>query len=121
MTTKFEGGPAAGVRLTLKRAPKYLRVVRDSEGKWDALDALDDTPAPGEAVIAYRKVSDDGAGFIDYTDGRGRRCGTSFISATYAVCDPQPPDDVLRDRERWAEWATAEHAREQAAKEEPHV
>ena len=43
---KFEHGPADGVKLMLRRAPKFLQVVYNPnrEETWDALDQLDDMP-----------------------------------------------------------------------------
>jgi hypothetical protein len=108
--TKFEDGPAAGVMLALRRSPLYLRVVRDAEGKFDALDRLDDEPAAGEALFAYRLVKSDGVVHLSMTDRRGRRCGGFYAMAGYAVVEDQPPDEVMRDTEKWREWATARHA-----------
>lgn len=110
MTTKFNG-PASGIRLTLRRAPLFLRLVLDAAGKWDALDQPDDEPGPSEEIHAYRKVSDDGGGFMDYTDrATGRRKGFAFQSATYAFVDPQPDDATLRDTEKWRAWCLAQVA-----------
>lgn len=44
--TTFTDGPAAETVLELRRAPKFLRVVRDADGTVDALDQLNDTPKP---------------------------------------------------------------------------
>ena len=104
--TKFSDGPAAGVKLLLGRAPAYLRVTRDSAGKWDALDQIDDAPEPGETVIVYRKVSDDGTVHVDSQDERGRRRGAWYSMATYAVALVQPGDDITRDTTRWRAWCS---------------
>ena len=50
--TTFIDGPAKGQHLALKRAPRFLRVVV-ADGKWDALDQIEDEPRPGELVYAY--------------------------------------------------------------------
>ncbi len=108
--TKFRDGPAAGVVLTLRRAPIFLRVVRDPAGMWDGLDQLADTPAPAEAVCAYRKVSDDGTIHVD--GGRdGRRFGLWLAAATYEYVEPQPAEGVMRVNEAWRAWCQAEYAR----------
>jgi hypothetical protein len=118
---RFLNGPAVGVFLQLRRAPLYLRVTMNRDRKWDALDQPDDMPGGDEVVIAHRRVSEVGTCHVDYTDKQGRRRGAWYVSADYVLCETQPLDEVLRDKDRWAEWATAEHAREQAAKEEPHA
>jgi hypothetical protein len=59
--TRFIDGPAAGTVLSLKRSPLFLRAVQDPlDGKWDALDQLDDAPRPGERIVVYRKTEDRG-------------------------------------------------------------
>jgi hypothetical protein len=114
---RFENGPAAGAVLELRRAPLYLRVTTTPDGTVDALDQLSDVPRPEETLMAYRRTGGLTTGFLDYTDAQGRRRGRPFVSATYAVVPEQPGQDVMRDRELWCAWATAEHARQQAAKE----
>lgn len=54
----FQGGPAEGKAegLLLRRAPRFLRVVRGGDGDWDALDQLGDAPAAGETIYAYERV-----------------------------------------------------------------
>lgn len=50
----FLDGPAAGTKLSLHRAPIFLRVVIDREtGRVDALDQLNDVPKKSEAVHVY--------------------------------------------------------------------
>lgn len=73
--TSFAGGPAAGVSLLLRRAPLYLRAVTGPDGKWDALDLLDDAPAPNETVVAYRRVGTASAMMLDWTEKGKRRGG----------------------------------------------
>lgn len=54
----FEDGPAKEAAcLMLERCPLYLRVVRSMDGKWDALDQLDDDPALGETIFIYKRCS----------------------------------------------------------------
>lgn len=113
--TNFTNGPAAGVTLSLRRAPLFLRVVRDEAGKWDALDLVSDIVAPGEAVYAYRRTRHDGTVHVDGRDKNGRRYGEWFQLAEYALVEPQPPEAVLRDTRNWQGWATAEHARRKEA------
>lgn len=111
MSTKFLDGPAMGVVLELQRAPLFLRVVADTH-EFDALDLLTDKPELGEVIHAYRRVADDGWIHLDYTEKKtGRRKGKTIHSATYAVLDPQPPEDVLRDTAKWREFCTQEQAR----------
>ena len=98
---RFTNGPAAGVPgLLLRRAPLYLRVVCH-DGKWDALDQLDDRPEPGETIYAYRLVEQQGSVHIN----RGRRGSGFFVMATYTVVEPQPADATMRNNACWREWA----------------
>lgn len=107
--TRFLDGPAAGVALTLRRAPLYLRAARDQHGKWDALDLLDDEPAEGEDLVAYRRVGPAGVMHLDYTDRvTRRRRGAWFKTAEYAVCAVQPHAETMRSAELWRAWCVAE-------------
>jgi hypothetical protein len=109
---RYLDGPAAACLggLLLRRAPLYLRVTRSPEGKWDALDQLTDTPAPGEVLYAYRRQSQSGAYFLDWTEG-GRRRGGCFVQATYVFVPEQPPDAVMRDTQQWRAWARTQAKR----------
>jgi hypothetical protein len=124
MPTCFIDGPAEGVKLSLSRAPKYLRVVMKNiicgrgVSKWDALDKLDDKPDPNETIYAYcmTKTGITGRGFVDGRDPKtGKRWGHSFESANYEFVPDQPPDEVLRDNVKWAEWVHATHAQKSTA------
>lgn len=103
--TRFLDGPAAGVTLMLKRAPRLLRVVRAAGGEWDALDQFEDTPGSEEAITVYRMVS--GPTWMHVN--RGRKSGGSgvFRGGEYRVLTEQPADDILRDRLKWQTWAQA--------------
>jgi hypothetical protein len=109
MSTFFVDGPAAGKRLDLRRAPLYLRVVIDADGGVDALDLLDDTPDPGEAIYVYRMSANLGSG-IACTRGKGCR---PFNMSEYKLHGQQPPDDVARDFEKWRGWTAAQFEQEQ--------
>lgn len=103
--TRFLDGPAAGIPpLYLKRAPKYLRVVRSAAGTWDALDQLTDTPKSDETIIAYVMVS--GPTWVHVR--RDRRHGGSgfFQGGEYRVVDPQPADEVMRSTSSWRAWVS---------------
>lgn len=100
--------PEFGPPLLLSRTPKYLRFVRSAAGEWDALDQLDDAPAADEAVIVgvldgYTSLH------IDRVDAKTRRrVGEWLKMLQYKLHDAQPPDDVLRDNDRWREWAMSQ-------------
>jgi hypothetical protein len=115
---KFLDGPAAvvGNGLLIRRAPLHLRAVRVPGGNWDALDQLDDEPQPDEAVFAYRQVRSRGTVHVRQA-GRGN--SGFFVMAEYALVEPQPAEDVLRDTSKWRAWCLAQQAvqRVQAAKE----
>lgn len=101
---RFLDGPAASVTLNLRRAPQYLRVVRDQQGNWDALDQLDDKPAVGETIFAYRMVSFDGSAHYCGHDAKGKRFGRTEAYATYIYIDPQPEPRCLSKTTDWQAW-----------------
>lgn len=100
--TIFNGGPANGKTMMLKRAPLYLRVTQAGV-KFDALDQLEDTPRPAEKVFAYYRVKDAGSVHIHARRG----AGGFYTLATYALLDPQPTDAQMRTNAAWREWCVA--------------
>lgn len=101
--TIFNDGPAQGQKLMLKRAPFFLRVVRDGNGKFDALDQLDDSPAPGERLFAYVIIGLPGSCHVRAAGNRGG----FFVMANYGVANPQPDDATMRDQDAWSSWCEA--------------
>lgn len=102
--TTFLDGPAQGQHLSLRRSPLYLRVVCDAAGHWDALDQIDDTPAPGETIHAYRRA---GAATVCHLLIRGNRDGRRsgwYSSAQYLHLREQPSATELRDTALWQAW-----------------
>lgn len=112
--TKFTDGPAAGCCLNLGRSPVFLRVV-EHDGKFDALDQLDDMPGDHESITVYRKVSDDGTVHIDGRDKKGKRFGAWYQCATYAIYGNQPEDKTARTPALWMSWCKAEYERGKGA------
>ncbi len=105
--TRFEDGPAEGQVLSLRRAPKYLRVV-ECRGAWDALDQMDDVPQPRETLYAYEVVGEPGMCHI-----RGAKISGFYALATYRFIAEQPDEAVMRDWVAWRRWCLA---RQKAAK-----
>lgn len=106
--TRFLDGPASGVSLVLGRAPLLLRVVQSAGGEWDALDQIDDAPAPGETIHLYWIATrQPRVAFLDYQDRTGRRRGQRMESADYVAYPAPPPDEVMRDNQRWRAWCDA--------------
>ena len=103
--THFLDGPAKGAHLMLRRAPLFLRVTQSAAG-FDALDQLDDSPAAGERLHAYRRVERPTSMHLDYFDAKTRRkVGAWFTVARYRlVAGDQPAHDVMADRSRWRAW-----------------
>jgi hypothetical protein len=102
--TSFNDGPAAGAVLMLARAPVFLRVVK-GPGGWDALDMLDDEPAEGEVVYAYRRATKPTIVHMDYTDrATRRRVGKWFRSAKYELVPTQPSAAIMADSCLWRSW-----------------
>lgn len=99
--TTFKGGPADGQTLMLKRAPVFLRVVREEGGtSIDALDQLDDVANPREELFAYVCIEMNGCVHINRGGGRGG----FYPIATYRFLEPQPEDDDMRANESWRDW-----------------
>ena len=113
---RFLDGPAAGVTLSLRRAPVLLRVVRATTGSavtWDALDQEDDQPKRNEQIFLYRNTGElTGFCLIDYQDGQGRRRGTHSAIAQYRFVPRQPIDRRMRTRDAWLAYCASVQARE---------
>jgi hypothetical protein len=89
------------VSLLLRRAPLFLRVVRDSRTLgWDALDQLADVPQPDEQLFIYRRVSDVGRIHVD----RARRHGGSIWAAVATYEYVKDADVDARDTRKWQTW-----------------
>lgn len=102
--TLFMNGPANDQRLELRRSPRFLRVV-SAAGKWDALDQLDDTPAPGEKIFAYEIIEGP---FVVHLRRRGG--GGLYSAATYRYIEVQPSDEIMRSADNWRQWCQARAA-----------
>lgn len=105
--TRFIDGPAKSHTLFLKRAPIFLRVVTDSTGEWDALDQLTDTPRFGEKIFVYQLVSGRTRVHLQRRV-KGRRVCGFYEGGEYRFVVDQPADEILRARESWEAWETAE-------------
>ena len=103
--SNFLNGPAAGNTLSLGRSPYFLRAVRDTGGKWDALDQLDDVPAANEEIFVYRLASEPMVAHIDGRDPKtGKRFGRWMSIADYVLHDVQPDDHSARNKAAWQQW-----------------
>ena len=108
--TLFDDGLAKGKGLTLRRSPVFLRVT-EKDGEFDALDQLDDQPAPGETIHVYLRVGEPGFCFVDGTDKQGRRTGYRCAFAHYRLYDPQPIREEAWDTSLWREWCAEQGKR----------
>ena len=96
-------GPCMGTYETA-RAPLALRAVRrESDGRCDVLDLLDDAPEPGELVYLYRRDPGARAGHVCLR--RPSRCLTVLDYAYVGALD-QVTGELAElsdaDREWWA-------------------
>lgn len=102
--TTFLDGPAEGMALMLRRAPRYLRVTATRHAdhlEWDALDQLEDQPRPGETLYAYEIEGEAGVCHI-YRRGGGSGW---YAHAQYRwLADEQPDDATMRDSIAWRQW-----------------
>lgn len=108
MPTTFLDGPAAGVGLNLRHAPRFLRVVQNIEfaGLFDALDQPGDEPLLGERVHVYEMVSGSfGCAFIC-----GRGGGGPVGRYEWGVYTHRPDVDgePLRDTQKWRTWEVSQ-------------
>lgn len=108
--SKFHQGPADGEMLMISRAPRFLRVVVGPNNKIDALDLLEDTPAPEEEIHIYEIQTEPITAFVDGTKN-GRRFGRAVQIADYAYFPEQPADHEVRTTEAWQAWVQATAAR----------
>lgn len=106
---EFQGGPANGKAIMLRRAPYFLRVVTGPRGgKLDALDRWADEPANEELVYVYRRIGK--------ATGMWVRPGGRFAMAKYEFFEPQPDASALRETNAWRAWAIEQHAADLANK-----
>jgi hypothetical protein len=107
--------PGFGAPLLLQRTPKYLRFVKSLDGAWDALDQIEDSPSADEVVVVG--VLDSWTGLhIDRVDPKTRRRGGEWHKmVTYKLPPSQPPSEVLRDNQRWQEWAMSQDQQQRAS------
>lgn len=101
----FADGPAAGSVLALHRAPTYLRVVISPSGKVDALDQLEDTPKPREAIHVYRLEAP--ATDVHINMGSTKRGSGFYKLGTYRHL-PDVDGEAMRETDAWQEWARAQ-------------
>jgi hypothetical protein len=110
---RFVDGPAAGQALALRRAPVFLRAVRASDGTWDALDQLTDTPRPNETIAVYRRT-----GLAHRVHINAGRSGCFWTQlAEYRVVDSPPADGIARNTASWREWCSV-HGDDEGAEEQ---
>lgn len=100
----FLDGPAVGQNLTVRRAKFFLRVTVDGD-KWDCLNEYWDTARPHENLFVYIAVEKATAVHL--------KMAKRSESGWYALCqyrflEPQPPDDAIRDNEKWRAWCMAQ-------------
>lgn len=91
----FRDGPAKEASMLMfHRAPLYLRVVRGMDGKWDALDQLDDEPALGDTIFIYKQMQGR------YGHIKGATRATSGFILGYEHTDAIDPEG-MEDTAAW--------------------
>jgi hypothetical protein len=76
----------------------------DGDGKFDALDQLEDEPEKTEQLFVYILRGEVGRAFIDGTDKNGRRTGWMTMIADYYFFPDQPADEAMRVTKNWRAW-----------------
>jgi hypothetical protein len=125
--TTFTDGPAAGVTLSLRRAPMLLRVVESQRGpkarargtptqnggtptsRFDALDQPDDEPKPSERIHVYRLVAPPSRSHVLARGKHKSEIGGWWESGEYQLAAEQPTDAECRTTAAWEAWATTHH------------
>ena len=104
---KFEGGPATGVVLRLRRAPIFLRVVIAKDASVDALDQIDEEASEGETIFVYRRQGEPRQAHLCFRGKKDRHKSGWYLMATYVFEEANQPDDeaILQDREKWQAYA----------------
>lgn len=103
MSIELKDGPCKGTFL-VKRAPVYLRAVKDQKGKTDVLDQPDDRPKGFETVYVYEREGSVGSVHINAVGAKGW-----YALGIYHHL-PDVAGEALRDNVKWQAWATARFA-----------
>jgi hypothetical protein len=83
----------------LKRSPLFPRMVRNKQGRLDALDQLSGTPSRDEEIFVCRRVAVDG-----HCHTRRQKFGGFFPLARYQLHGQQPDDETARGPRSWQDW-----------------
>lgn len=102
----FRDGPADGVTLVNARAPWFLRIVVDPEGKVDCLDQVGDEPADGEGVFVYEAIPGTHVGPALVRMTRPNRCVWMQMGDYRHRADVD--GEQLRETAAWQEWTRAQ-------------
>ncbi len=102
--TIFLNGPMKRAHLRLKRAPIYLRGT-ESNGKFDALDQVGDSPRDDEKVFAYKMLGKPSWCHVNASIGQGG----IFMCAEYELIVPQPTEEIMRKNSAWRNWVEENH------------
>lgn len=107
----FKDGPAAGQSLSLKRAPRFLRITQrrfalgiEHDGEeFDGLDQPGDVAKPDEMLHAYETEKLIGRAHMRFS-GKSKGASGIYDIAEYTYVQPQPDDATMRDNAKWADW-----------------
>lgn len=110
--THFIDGPAMAKTLMLRRAVTLLRVTVNEHGEIDALDGPEDTAKPEEEwIYAYVNTGKrEGSMHIRY-GGKQKHLSGFYPMAEYRLYDVQPPDEIMRDNNKWRAWCQTQRER----------
>lgn len=101
---KLVDGPCEGTYMC-KRAPVFLRAVKDKGGPTDVLDLIGDTPKANESVYVYQLEGEPGIVHLNFGGGKGG----FYALGTYRYL-PDVDGEKLRHNAVWQKWAR-EHAK----------
>ena len=84
----------------VKRAPEFLRAVRDKMGETDVLDQIDDTPKKSEKIYVYKREG----GFTTVHIYMSPRASSGFYAMAKYRYLPDVDGEQFRDNCVWQKW-----------------
>lgn len=101
----FVDGPAAGKTISLRRAPRFLRITRrrfllgmeDPGEEFDGLDQPGDVARHDESLYAYETKKLEGRAHMRFS-GKAKSASGIYDIAEYRFIEPQPADDIMHGR-----------------------
>lgn len=92
---------------SMKQMPPRSTIAKHIDGRFDALNQLEDRARADETLHCYVMEKYNGGAFID-----GAKIHGFFYMADYKLREPQPTDADMRSNEAWATWCESQPDKE---------